>query len=148
MFEEITAWHWLVIAMFVGIIDIVLVGTHLFLIMLGAAAVLVALCVALFPEISLSSQIIIFSILSTVGFIFWFIKYGKNRVAGNNPHLNRRSASYVGRVFYLENAIINGRGKVKVDDTIWVVSGPELPKGSQVKVVGVDGTLLIVKKFL
>ena len=33
---------------------------------------------------------------------------------------------------------------VKIGDSIWRVEGPELPKGTRVRVLGVDGTLLKV----
>ena len=58
--------------------------------------------------------------------------------------LNRRGARYVGQVFVLDEAIVNGRGKVRVGDTVWPVAGPELAKGARVRVIGVAGTVLEV----
>ena len=52
---------------------------------------------------------------------------------------------YIGRVFTLEEAIINGRGKVRVDDTLWRVEGADLPLGHKVKVVSVDGVVFKVE---
>src|SRR6185312_13260185 len=40
---------------------------------------------------------------------------------------------------------LNGRGKVRVGDGQWLVSGPDLPLGSTVEVVAVDGTTLKVR---
>jgi membrane protein implicated in regulation of membrane protease activity len=51
----------------------------------------------------------------------------------------------VGRVFTLTNAIVNGRGKIKVDDSFWTVTGKDCPAGSKVKVVGAKGLKLEVK---
>ena len=42
-------------------------------------------------------------------------------------------------------AIENGRGIVRLDDSIWTVEGPDLPVGTQVLIVGADGVLLKVK---
>ena len=44
----------------------------------------------------------------------------------------------------LIDPIVNGRGSVKIGDSIWRVTGPELPWGAQVTVIGADGTLLKV----
>ena len=44
----------------------------------------------------------------------------------------------------LPDPIVNGRGSVKIGDSIWRVEGPELPKGTRVRVLGADGTLLKV----
>ncbi|WP_331255966.1 NfeD family protein [Candidatus Bealeia paramacronuclearis] len=61
------------------------------------------------------------------------------------PNLNDRGAQYVGQVFVLSKAIVDGRGKAKVGDTEWIVIGPDLPQGAQVKITGVEGTFLKVK---
>ena len=59
--------------------------------------------------------------------------------------LNRRSDALVGRVFTLEKPIMDGSGSVRVDDTVWRVSGPDSPAGSKVKVVRADGASLTVE---
>ena len=63
----------------------------------------------------------------------------------DQPFLNRRTASYVGRVFTLEKPIVDGIGTVGIDDTVWRVTGPDTPAGSQVKVTRVDGAVLHVE---
>ncbi|MBL1234127.1 MAG: NfeD family protein, partial [Rhodobiaceae bacterium] len=61
------------------------------------------------------------------------------------PLLNERGASLVGRILVVEEAIEQGRGKVKVDDSIWVAEGPDAAVGQQVRVVSVTGTLVRVE---
>jgi membrane protein implicated in regulation of membrane protease activity len=51
----------------------------------------------------------------------------------------------IGQRFVLVEAIVNGRGKARVGDGQWLVTGPDLPAGSDVEVVGVDGALLKVR---
>jgi membrane protein implicated in regulation of membrane protease activity len=59
--------------------------------------------------------------------------------------VNRRGERYLGRKFTVESPIVNGRGAIKVDDGVWRASGPDMPAGRQVKVVGVDGSILKVE---
>ena len=66
-------------------------------------------------------------------------------IESDQPLLNQRGARYVGRQFSLSEAIINGQGKIKVEDSIWKVHGKDLPEGAQVRVTGVDGTILMVE---
>ncbi|MNT69460.1 hypothetical protein D3C72_2077820 [compost metagenome] len=51
----------------------------------------------------------------------------------------------MGRQFVLHEAISAGHGKIKAGDTLWLVSGPDLPAGSQVRVIGQDGVRLKVE---
>jgi membrane protein implicated in regulation of membrane protease activity len=57
-----------------------------------------------------------------------------------------RGAQYIGRRVTVEEAIVSGRGKVRVGDTIWPAQGEDAAKGSLVQVVGVNGTVLVVER--
>ena len=60
------------------------------------------------------------------------------------PYLINRGAQYIGRTVTVEDAIQNGRGKVRVGDTIWAAEGEDAIKGASVEVTGVNGTVLVV----
>ncbi|BAF90272.1 conserved hypothetical protein [Azorhizobium caulinodans ORS 571] len=62
----------------------------------------------------------------------------------DRPFLNRRAEAQVGRVFTLEAPIADGAGHVRIDDSIWRISGPDLPAGAKVIVLRVEGTVLLV----
>ena len=62
-----------------------------------------------------------------------------------HPFLNRRTEGYVGRVFTLEKPIVDGIGTVRIDDTVWRVSGPDCPAGSRVKIASANGSDLLVE---
>jgi membrane protein implicated in regulation of membrane protease activity len=68
----------------------------------------------------------------------------KHPLESDRPLLNERAAQLIGQTFDLLDPIVNGRGSVKIGDSIWRVEGPELPKGARITVVGADGTLLKV----
>ncbi|MCY1462708.1 Inner membrane protein YbbJ [compost metagenome] len=91
-------------------------------------------------------QVILFVVLSFVSiqiYRTWFRKRGRE---SEQPLLNRRAEQLVGRVVVLEQAIADGIGRAKIDDAFWVVAGPDLPSGSRVRVVAVDGMTLKVQQ--
>jgi membrane protein implicated in regulation of membrane protease activity len=65
--------------------------------------------------------------------------------ATDEPFLNQRGASLVGRTATLAEPIREGRGRIRLDDTIWQVMGPDLPVGTRVKVVASNGRDLTVE---
>ena len=50
-------------------------------------------------------------------------------------------------MFTLEGAIVDGRGRLRVDDSVWLVEGPDLPAGTRVRITGADNTLLRVERI-
>ncbi len=66
-------------------------------------------------------------------------------ICRDNPYLNRRQLGYIGRTFTLKEPIIDGRGKLAIEDTVWEIEGPELGAGTRVKVTAVRNMSLIVE---
>lgn len=64
----------------------------------------------------------------------------------DQPDLNQRPAQLIGRVGVVEEAIVNGRGKVRIGDTVWVVEGPDTPSDSDVRVTAARGAILRVER--
>ncbi|MGL4975110.1 MAG: NfeD family protein, partial [Bosea sp. (in: a-proteobacteria)] len=60
--------------------------------------------------------------------------------------LNARDRNLIGRVVRLERPIADGQGQVRIDDSLWRVTGEDLPSGMSVKVIRVEGTMLWVEK--
>jgi membrane protein implicated in regulation of membrane protease activity len=115
-----------------------------FMLWLGFAAVVVFAGVLLLPGIPVLAQVAAFIVLSFISiqvYRTWF--RGRERQS-DQPALNRRAAQLVGRVVVLDRAIEQGRGRVQIADAYWDVSGPELPEGAQVRIVGADGMILQV----
>ncbi len=67
--------------------------------------------------------------------------------ASVSNNLNQKEKQFLGKSYPLHEAIVNGRGKIKIADTVWLVSGPDQIKGSLVQVVGMNGTILEVKSI-
>ena len=91
-------------------------------------------------------QLVIFAIVS-MATVFIVRRYADPAAAkSDEPVLNVRGAQYIGRTFTVAEDIRQGRGKVRVGDTVWYAEGEDATVGMRVKVVGVDGTALVVER--
>jgi inner membrane protein len=136
-------WHWLVLGLLLAALEL-LTPAFLFLPM-GIAAVAVGALLAIAPEASSSLQLGLFAVLSVTIAVLGRLYLRRHPITSDEPTLNRRGHQYVGRVFTLEAPIVNGAGKIRVDDSTWKVLGMDAPAGLPVRVVGVDGTVLRVE---
>jgi len=73
--------------------------------------------------------------------------WSKNNVADDPDSgvLNQRGKALIGRETLLIEPIVNGVGRIQVDDTFWRVNGNDLETGKLVRVVDVDGATLKVE---
>ncbi|HZO45022.1 MAG TPA: NfeD family protein [Xanthobacteraceae bacterium] len=135
-------WLWFVLAAIFLLIELTLPGV--FMLWLGLAAIMIGV-ISLTMVLSWQAQLIAFAVLSIACIPAW--RYFARKVEGpvERPFLNRRADSYVGRVFTLEKPIVDGVGTIRIEDTVWRVSGPSLPAGSRVKVSRADGAELAVE---
>lgn len=142
-FDFFTAWGWLALGM--GLLVLELLAPGVFFLWLAAAAGVTGLVVLAFPAMAWQGQLVLFGVLAVVAVILGN-RLRRQVPASDHPVLNRRGEQYRGRRFTLEAPIVNGQGKLKVDDTTWKVAGPDLPAGTTVVVTGLDGTQLKVEK--
>lgn len=136
-------WHWLILGLVLAALE---VFTPAFLFLpIGMAAITVGIMLAVVPEASWSFQLGAFAVLSVVIVVLGRLYLRRHPITSDEPTLNRRGHQYVGRVFTLDAPIVNGVGKIRVDDSTWKVLGADAPAGCLVRVVGVDGTVLQVE---
>jgi membrane protein implicated in regulation of membrane protease activity len=133
-------WTWWVIAGFLLLVELILPGVFFMWLALAAAAIGV---IDLFVDLSWQVEIAIFAVLAVL--LVLFVRPRVRFAEGEATNLNQRMYDYVGLAYVLDEAIVNGRGKVRIDDTLWVVTGSDRDKGEWVKVKAVDGTRLIVE---
>lgn len=132
-------WQWWVFAVILLILEVLLPGT-VFLWMAVAAAV-IGLLVFLMPALSIPLAWTLFALLSVASLLGW-LNMRKKRPAEPPTALNRRGSEYVGRVFTLAEPIVNGRGKLKIGDTLWTLEGDDCAAGARVEIIGIEaGTL-------
>ncbi|MDH5359042.1 MAG: NfeD family protein [Gammaproteobacteria bacterium] len=141
--DPLTHWHWWIAALVLLVLEIFVSGT--FFMWMGISAVLVGLLAYLFSDMGWTYQMMVFSIVSVASIVIWRQYQEKHPQQSDQPTLNRRGSQYIGRTFTLQEPIVNGNGKIKVDDTTWKVLGPDCDSGQSVRVTGVDGTMLVVE---
>jgi membrane protein implicated in regulation of membrane protease activity len=140
-------WDWQVVTW--GAVALVLFAAETmapgaFMLWLGFAAAALFVVVLLF-DIPVLAQVTLFVVLSFISiqvYRRWF--RGRER-ASDRPTLNRRADALVGRVVPLDRPIVAGRGRVQIADAFWEVTGPDMPAGTAVRVVGTSGMTLVVE---
>jgi len=135
-------WNWFIAAVVLFLIEIMAPGT--FMMWLGLAALLVGL-ISLAVDWSWQVQLIAFAVFAVAAIPAWRHFARKVEPPVDRPFLNRRAEGYVGRVFTLDKPIIDGVGTIRIDDTVWRVSGPDCPAGSRVKIARAEGADLKVE---
>lgn len=141
--DQVEFWYWLIAALVMVIFEMVVPAAYF--LWMGISAFVVGLLLYAIPGMPLLIQIVIFGVLSVVTLLLYKRHQKLNPVEIDEPKLNRRGEQYVGRLFTLEEPIVNGTGKVKVDDSIWKVRGSDSPAGMKVRVISVDGTVFNVE---
>ncbi len=139
---ELGAWSWMILAAVLFVLELVAPG--IFFMWFGLAALVTGLIMFRY-DLAWQWQLIWFCGLSLAAVVIANRFLGKNSTESEQPLLNRRADQLIGETYDLVDPIVNGRGSIHAGDTIWRVEGPALPKGAQVKVVGVDGSVLKVE---
>jgi hypothetical protein len=132
-----TLWHWLSLCLILLIVE--MAGAGGYLLWAGTAAGLTAIVLWFAPDTSWQWQIVIFSTASIASAICWWQHQKNHAKTVDQPLLNQRSAQYIGRFFTLTDAIENGRGRIRVDDSFWdVVCDENLPANTHIKVTAIE----------
>lgn len=142
IFLNLGAWNWLILAVLFFALELAAPG--IFLVWFGIAAGVVG-TLALFLDISWQWQFVLFAVLAVVAVILARRYLRVDDASTERPLLNRRAQQHVGRSYVVAEAIANGRGKVRIGDTLWSAEGPDAAEGARVKVTAADGATLIVE---
>jgi inner membrane protein len=140
-FTHFGPWLWFVAAVVLFVLETIVPGVHF--LWFGMAAVSVGATAVALP-IAWQWQFILFSLISFLTVLIVRKTGSPITTKSDQPSLNVRGAQYIGRAVLVEEAIRNGRGKVRVGDTIWAAEGEDAAKGEKVEVTGVNGTVLVV----
>jgi membrane protein implicated in regulation of membrane protease activity len=135
------SWNWLILAALLLALEVTLPGV--FFMWFGLAAAVTALIAFAF-DVSWQWQFVWFGLLSLTAVAVALKYLRQHPLTSDRPLLNERAVQHIGQSYKLVDPIVNGRGSVKIGDSIWRVEGPDLPKGTRVRVLATDGTVLKV----
>ncbi|WP_419420312.1 NfeD family protein [Legionella sp. D16C41] len=141
---HVSYWHWLALALLLIIAETL--GANGLLIALGMAAAITGLFTWLFT-ISWQWQLINFSLFSILFAIAWWIII-KKKIAKEPSLINKPFHTMLDKTVTLVEPIKNGRGMIRINDAPWFVRGPDLPAGTKVKIVAIEGTVMVVEPFI
>lgn len=140
--------EWSIAGLALILLELFVPGTYL--VWLGFAALVMAVCTTFFTW-TLLTQVIVFATLSLVFAVIGWRVYGrvirKVPEASEYRHLNDSASQYIGKKYLLDEDVVDGKAKVCVGDTVWIaVTDEPLKKGATVIVTGVKkGVILEVK---
>lgn len=142
---NMTAWHWLILAAGLLVLEVLTGGTT-YLLWPAAAAFALALLSFVLPlnwQIEWFLFALVTFILTIVGSLYLRPLLNKGGVAD----MNDRAAQLLEKTAETLSDFTNGRGRVRVDDTEWSATssdGSDLKAGQKVVIDAVNGTILSV----
>ncbi len=145
LIEALLDYGWWIAGLVLLVFEVVLPGVYL--LFFAIAALIVGTNVFFLGGsgwFGWQQQVVAFVVLSIVCILIGRNWYGARNVADEPDRLNKRTGRLVGREAVLSEAIVNGRGRVAIDDGWWSVAGPDLPLGRAVRIVDADGAVLKV----
>jgi membrane protein implicated in regulation of membrane protease activity len=139
--EQLGPWAWWILGLILLGLELLMPGNVL--VWFGIAAILTGLEVLIVDfgwQVTLLEFVVLSAVLVVVGRRY----FARDSRPGEQPFLNDRARRLVGGTYVLTRPIVAGQGQIRVDDTNWRVTGPDLPSGSKVRVAGADGAVLAV----
>lgn len=135
-------WSWIIAGLVLLALELVVPGGYL--LWMGIAGVLTGLLVLVQP-LDWPVQWLVFGVLSLMSILIW-VRMTRNRGSQTDrPLLNQRGEQLIGQEAVLDKPVTGGFGRLPLGDTIWRVTGPDLPAGQRVRVVGAEGALLHIE---
>lgn len=135
-------WSWIVAGLVLLALELAVPGGYL--LWMGIAGILTGL-VTFVQGPPWPVQWLVFGILSLVSILTWVRVTRHRKQDSDSPLLNQRTERFVGQKVVLDQPIVDGFGRLTLGDTVWRISGPDLPAGQRVRIIGADGAVLRVE---
>lgn len=140
-------WNWLILFSLFLLLE--LLSSAFFFLFWAAAALLMTLLTLSLPALSWPAQLIWFSLFSLLCIAAWWFFLVRNWQKNKQDiasRLNNRGKNLIGRKYRLQTPILNGSGRLQIDDSMWMICGEDMPAGSIVEIVAVDSLELDVRR--
>lgn len=139
---QLGPWSWLILGGLLLVVEIAVPGFFFLWVALAAGVVGV---LAFLVQWGWQVEALIFAALSVL-FVLLLRPHFKDKLTSSDkPNLNQRMLNHVGQTFELKDSIINGRGRLSIDGTLWDVEGPDISAGGLVRITGVSGMKFLVE---
>ncbi|MDV3427237.1 MAG: NfeD family protein [Bacillota bacterium] len=134
---------WIVIALAALFLDMVTSAFLFVWFSLGSIAAIIAY----FLGAGILTQVMLFIIVSAVLLIVGY-PLVKKTIKKTVPKTLKQEDSYIGREFLIDEDVIE-KAIMKVDGIYWTVKndGEAIKKGDKIKIIGLEGNKLVVKKI-
>ncbi|HVY19082.1 MAG TPA: NfeD family protein [Bauldia sp.] len=136
-------WGWIIAGLILLGVEILAPGNVF--VWFGVAALITGGFVY-FTDFGWQIDALLFVVLAVVLVIAGRRYFSWHRAPSEQPFLNQRAAGLIGRNSVLAEPITGGQGRIRIDDTTWRVTGPDLPSGTRIRVAAADGAVLNVVK--
>lgn len=133
-------WAWAIVAVGVGLAELHVPGSYLIWIALGAA---VTAAIDAVWGLSFPAQIGTFAVASALSCILGYFVYRK-KFNRQERALNQPDVQMIGVRGVTCETFANGRGKVRLGDSVWLAEGPDLANGVPIVVTSLHGTAVVV----
>lgn len=143
--SQLGLWGWFVLGLVLLILEIMAPG--IFFIWFGLAALVTGALAFLLGSIvgfGWQLQTVLFLVLAVIFALIGRRFFGSSD-RQDEPLLNRRGDQLIGQRATLSEPIVNGRGRIHINDTTWRIKGPDLSAGTEVRVVSFDPITLEIE---
>ena len=117
-----------------------------FFLWFGVSAIVFGIGALIFPGFAWQAELVVFVVLAVVLVVVGRRYFARAFPRARPSGLNERAVRIVGTETVLGEPIVDGKGRIRVDDTVWRIVGPDMPSGSRIKVVDADGAVLKVER--
>ena len=134
-------WHWWALALIFVVVEAVM-PSGVFMSMALAGGFMGAIFLT-FPDITWQAQLGGFAAFTMA--LTYPVTHFYRKKLGSHDDFRSVAAKLIGEEVTLTMPIQNGFGEITVDDQIWSLKGPDIKKGERVKIIGIDGDMLVVR---
>ncbi|MBP2844924.1 NfeD family protein [Dickeya oryzae] len=137
--------HWFWLSLGGLLLAAEMLGAAGYLLWSGVAALLTGILAWLLP-LDWAWQCIAFAVLTVIAALLWWQWLRRRLEKQPSPMLNQRGQQLIGLHTTLSEPLVNGFGRVNIGDSSWRVQAEQdLPAGTVVEIVAVEGVTLQVK---
>ena len=135
-------WAWLTLGVLLAGLEMLLPGYYL--IWIALAALVTGVLTGLLG-LGVPLEVAVFGVLALVSVFSARRFLNKNPIESSDPLMNHRGARMVGQTARVVEAIRHGTGRVHIGDGQWNARGVDAGVGDWVRIVGNDGSTLLVE---